>query len=220
MSVCSFEWHAHRALTGSAPGTCCILGPATRGAWHSCQDEFLSETPAFPELQLPARFSSPSSLRPRREAHPGGGMLGWPAPSPCRRRGTAREGRAAHPRLLPLLSPSSAPAPPVISTAKPIPVCLRWENAGTPGRHCSPFPRERRPSPRVTPAQAHRVPVPILSWHLGFILSGCPASPAPRAPRERCGKGCGRWWGGFLRFEGELQSSEPGLAKVYGRCLS
>lgn len=117
--------------------------------------------------------------------------------------------------------PSSSPTPPVISIVKSIPVFLRCENTRTPGRSCSLFPRDRWPSPSVTPAKSHKVLVPILSSYFGFILSDCPASPAQRTPR---GGGAGRDVGdcgaGFFAFEGELQSAEPGLAKVRECCLS
>lgn len=170
----------------------------------------------------------PSTLTGRRI--PGAGCTADPALSPCRwqSRGkwSASPGSAfAFPFSLSPLSPLSpllgAPAAPRLRPRfLSIPVACVCENTRTPGRNCSLFPRDW-PSPSITPAKAHKALVPILSSYLGFILNDCPASPAQRTPRGAgAGRGVGGGGAGFFAFEGELQSTEPGLAKVCGCCLS
>lgn len=54
--------------------------------------------------------------------------------------------------------------------------------------------------PQDCSCQGSQSPRPQFVFASGVYSQWLPRLPAPRAPRERCGKGCGRWCGGFLRL--------------------
>lgn len=148
--------------------------------------------------------------------------------SPCRRQGREEWIASLGSLLFPFSpsflflpsprGPSSAPTPPVISIAKPIPVCLCCENTRTPERNCSLFPR--------------RTPVLLLpsltksSSPFCLRISGLSSAAAP-PPRlrelrgERVQEGLWEVVGRVsLPLKANSQSTEPGLGKVRGCCLS
>lgn len=194
------------AQTGSAPGTCCILAPATRGTWHSCQDELPRKPLPFPSRNFPARFPPPprSALAGRRSL--GAGCPASPAPSPRRRGGGGKGGASRGPA-------SPSPLPPA-----------RPEPAASPARPPPP-PRLRPPASRelflslvlFRPACGVKTPAwaPLRSLFPGEVVEpryySCQVSQSPRPPllppyldfiyhqREVCvGRGGGWWRCGFL----------------------